>query len=83
MPFPSVLRRIGVPRLEEAAFLLLLLVDGVVAGGVAGKGFTVAVDLALSVLELVVELKRELDSFLVMVTRRRAGSAGHGLVDPR
>jgi hypothetical protein len=81
VPFPSVFSRIGVPRLEEATFLLLLL-DEVVAVGVEGNGFTVAVDRALSVLELVIELKRELGSFLVMVTGRRAGSAARELVDP-
>ena len=81
VPFPSVFRRIGPPRLEEPTFLLLLppLGDGVVAMGVAGNGFTVAEDRALSVLELVTELKREIGSFLVMVTfavtRRRA--VGH------
>jgi hypothetical protein len=48
-------------------FLLSLLADGAVATGVEGNGFTVAVDRALSVLELVTELKRELGSFLVMV----------------
>jgi hypothetical protein len=42
----------------------------------------VAEDRALSVLELVIELKRELGSFLVMVTGRRAGSAARELVDP-
>lgn len=35
--------------------------------GVAGSGFAVADDRALSVLELFVELKREVASFLVMV----------------
>jgi hypothetical protein len=38
--------------------------------GMDGNGFTVAVERALSVLELVTELKRELGSFLVMVTGR-------------
>ena len=82
VPIPSDFRRIGPPRLEEPTFLLLLpaLGDGAVATGVAGNGFTVAVDRALSVLELVTELKRELDSFLVMVTftvtRRRAVGLG-------
>jgi hypothetical protein len=72
VPFPSVFKRIGAPRLEEPTFLLLLLglelVDGVVAVGVEGNGFAVALDRALSVLELVIELKRELGSFLAMVT---------------
>lgn len=36
--------------------------------GSDGSGFTVAVELALSVLELVIELKRALGSFLVMIT---------------
>jgi hypothetical protein len=38
--------------------------------GVDGRGLTVATDRALSVLELVIELKREVASFLVMVTTR-------------
>lgn len=46
--------------------------------GVEGNGLRVAVERALSVLELVIELKREFGSFLVIVTGR---SAQHGLVD--
>ncbi|KAH8905328.1 hypothetical protein BR93DRAFT_929572 [Coniochaeta sp. PMI_546] len=69
----------GAPRLDEPTFLWLLLLDGVVAVGVAGNGFTVAEDRALSVLELVIELKRELGSFLVMVTGSRAGAAAQSL----
>ena len=38
-------------------------------GGVEGSAFTVASDRALSVLELVRELNREVGSFLVIVTR--------------
>jgi hypothetical protein len=41
--------------------------EAVGVDGSGFEGFTVAVDRALSVLELVIELKRELGSFLVMV----------------
>ena len=66
-PFSSVLRREGAARLE------LIECDGLdlessLAIGVDGKGFTVAVDRPLSVEVLVIELKREPASFLVIVT---------------
>lgn len=77
VPLSSVFRRIGAARLEPKPRwpLLLLLLNGVVGlRGVAGNGLMVAEDRALSVLELVTELKRELGSFLVMIHRAQ-GSA--------
>jgi hypothetical protein len=44
--------------------------------GVAGSGFTVAEERALSVLELFVELKREVASFLVMVYQGLVQASG-------
>lgn len=76
VPFPSVFRRIGASRLEEPTFLLVVLLpdrlDGAAVGaGVEGNGFKVALDRALSVLELVTELTREVGSRRVMVTSLR------------
>lgn len=46
----------------------MLVLEVVEAVGVEGRGFTVMLERALSVLELVIELKREAGSFLVIVT---------------
>lgn len=71
LPSVVVFTRTGTARLGEGeTFLLLALSVGV---GMDGNGFTVAVDFALSVLELVIELKREL-SFLVIITPSNAPS---------
>ncbi len=51
-----------------AELLLLLLLAMLATVGVEGSGFTVMLDRALSVLEPVMELKREPASFLVIVT---------------
>jgi len=66
LPFSSVLRRgVALRELDGCGALFLSS-----AAGVDGSGFIVAVDRALSVEELVIELKREFVSCLVIVTTR-------------
>ena len=74
----SVLSREGAARREEwgsepdlvgVALLLVLLSEGDTGGG--GSGFTVMLDRALSVLEPVMELKRELASFRGIVAAQQ------------
>ncbi len=74
-PFSSVLRRLGAALLELGArdlkallFPVLPLAADVEDLGMDGSGFTVTLERAESVLELVMELKREAGSFLVIVT---------------
>lgn len=78
LPLSSVLRRDGAPRrdpCEPNREALLdappLLFDSVEAVGVEGSGLTVMLDRALSVLEPVMELKRELSSTRGIVTKQR------------
>jgi hypothetical protein len=74
LPLSSVLRRDGAARRDPCGATLEVLLaapaklgsDGVV--GVRGSGFTVMLDLPLSVLEPVMELKRELSSGRGIVT---------------
>ena len=82
-PFSSVLSRDGAAFLEPWDAAREALEAGP-AVGVEGKGFTVMLERALSVLEPVIELKREAASFLPIVTngsgaeqRSRLGGQGH------
>lgn len=75
-PFSSRFSCEGAPGLREASessllILVLLLVSRLLLeDGVAGKGFTVAADRALSVEELATEPIREAASFLAIITTR-------------
>ena len=82
LPFSSVFKRVGaalreLPPAERELELVVAVVVATATGavGVAGDGlaFTVPLDRALSVLELVIELNREVGSFLVIVTSKRPG----------
>jgi hypothetical protein len=84
MPLSSVLRRDGAVRRDPCGANLDALwvapfwlwkfgSDGVVVGG-NGSGFTVMLDLPLSVLEPVMELKREVSSARGIVTACNAAT---------
>lgn len=81
LPFSSVFKRVGaalrelVPAERELERVVFVAAPATGAVGVAGEGlaFTVLLDRALSVLELVIELNREVGSFLVIVTTKRPG----------
>lgn len=70
MPFSSVLSRDGGALLEPWVAVREELAAAEAEVGVEGRGFTVILERALSVLEPVMELKREPASFLPIVTNR-------------
>ena len=70
-PVSSVLRREGAALLAELVDAARRTWGGGAAMGVEGSGLTVMLDRALSVLEPVMELKREPVSFLPIVTTAR------------
>jgi hypothetical protein len=77
-PFSSVLSRDGTALLElwDAARKTWAEEAAGEEEGVEGNGFTVILERALSVLEPVMELKREAASFLVIVTSGGRGEKG-------
>lgn len=78
LPFSSVLSREGAGLREPVDAVRMALGPGAAPAGVEGSGLTVMLDRALSVLEPVMELKREPASFLPIVTSNGGQAANEG-----